>query len=80
MNIIILQNILTSRDVFWQGTCDDGSYALADALGWGVSTFISFSLILWRFYPPGMGTIYFATVWSCRNQVIIREFIYLHYF
>ncbi|XP_064622393.1 NAD-dependent protein deacetylase sirtuin-2-like isoform X2 [Lineus longissimus] len=23
------------RDVFWQGTCDDGSYALADALGWG---------------------------------------------
>ena len=25
------------RDVFWQGTCDDGCYALADLLGWGVS-------------------------------------------
>ncbi|XP_060572292.1 NAD-dependent protein deacetylase sirtuin-2-like isoform X1 [Ruditapes philippinarum] len=23
------------RDVFWQGTCDDGCYALADLLGWG---------------------------------------------
>ena len=25
------------RDVFWQGTCDDGCYALADLLGWGVN-------------------------------------------
>ena len=23
------------RDVFWQGTCDDGCYALADNIGWG---------------------------------------------
>ena len=23
------------RDVFWQGTCDDGCYALADHIGWG---------------------------------------------
>jgi len=23
-------------DVFWRGKCDDGCYALADELGWGV--------------------------------------------
>lgn len=23
------------RDIFWQGTCDDGCMALAEALGWG---------------------------------------------
>ncbi|XP_071161601.1 NAD-dependent protein deacetylase sirtuin-2-like isoform X2 [Mytilus edulis] len=24
-----------NRDIFWQGTCDDGCMALAEALGWG---------------------------------------------
>lgn len=33
----IVSAVCTFRDVFWQGTCDDGCYALADALGWGVS-------------------------------------------
>ena len=28
-----------NRDVFWQGTCDDGCYNLADKLGWKVSFF-----------------------------------------
>lgn len=23
------------RDVFWEGTCDDGCYHLADEVGWG---------------------------------------------
>ena len=26
-----------SRDVFWEGMCDDGCQLLADKLGWGVS-------------------------------------------
>lgn len=25
----------TYRDVFWEGTCDDGCQKLADLLGWG---------------------------------------------
>jgi len=30
-------HLMFYRDVFWQGTCDDGCEALVDALGWGVS-------------------------------------------
>ena len=41
MGIVILllymRWALFFRDVFWQGTCDDGCYALANLLGWGVS-------------------------------------------
>ena len=33
------------RDVFWQGTCDDGCYALADLLGWGVSLLLYSNLL-----------------------------------
>ena len=29
-----------ARDVFYQGTCDDGCQALADFIGWGVSILI----------------------------------------
>lgn len=28
-----------TRDVFWEGMCDDGCQLLADKLGWGVSIF-----------------------------------------
>jgi len=27
----------STRDVFWEGMCDDGCQLLADKLGWGVS-------------------------------------------
>jgi len=40
---------VTYRDVFWQGTCDDGCYHLADKLGWKVSYF-NLVLIEWRNY------------------------------
>ncbi len=31
-----------TRDVFWEGMCDDGCQSLADKLGWGVSVFYFF--------------------------------------
>ena len=30
-------NFCVFRDVFYQGTCDEGCQKLADSIGWGVS-------------------------------------------
>lgn len=29
-----------TRDVFWEGMCDDGCQLLADKLGWGVGFYV----------------------------------------
>jgi len=42
MCVIVSVFSVCYRDVFWQGTCDDGCYNLADKLGWKVSYFYLF--------------------------------------
>lgn len=44
LKILTTDVLLNCRDIFWQGKCDDGCYALADLMGWGVSNFLEFTI------------------------------------
>ena len=44
-NFIIISNLFY-RDVFWQGSCDDGCKLLTDKLSWNVSFSVRLFIII----------------------------------
>ena len=51
--IKIMRQLLYFRDVFHQGSCDDGCQLLADELGWGVSV-LALVRLLYAYKSSGL--------------------------